>query len=92
MGGQIGFMFYILVFTILIGLLNYYFRYAIFIYAFFGLAVGGYINGTITAQTMRYFGATEWRFSANASAFCLPSGIISVIILVDIIEYFEKAN
>jgi len=80
------------VLAIFVGLLNYYFRYAIFIYAFLGLAVGGYINGTLTSQTMRFFGATEWRFSANASAFCLPSAIIVVILLVDIIEYFEKAN
>jgi len=83
---------YIMTLSLLIGLLNSYFRYYNFINAYFVLAIGGYINGYITSRAMRYFGSSEWRFSASASAFCLPTGIIGILILVDIVEYFEKAT
>ena len=92
MGAQVGFMMYIITLAILIGLLNSYFRYYNFINAYFMLAVGGFFNGYVTSRMMVYFGSHEWKFSASASAFVLPWGIILILILVDIIEYFEKAN
>ena len=92
MGAQVGFMFYIFTLAIVVGLLNSYFRYYNFINAYLMLAIGGYFNGYITSRAMRYFGSSEWKFAASASAFVLPWGIIVTLILVDIIEYFEKAN
>lgn len=91
-GVQCGFMLYVMIATIIIGFINPYFRYFNFVYAFFILSTGGYFNGYVSATLMKFFGATEWKLAASASAFMLPSGIAAVFILVDFIEYFEKAN
>jgi hypothetical protein len=56
------------------------------------MVFGGGANGYVTARTMRFFGATEWRFAASVAAFCLPCYIAITLILVDFIEYFEKSD
>jgi hypothetical protein len=85
-------MIYILVATLLVGLLNPYLRYFNFVNAFFMLSTGGFFNGYVTSTMMRYFGASDWKLAASAAAFILPVGIVVVFILVDFIEFFEKAN
>lgn len=85
-------MMYILVLTLLVGLLQPYFRYLNFVSAFFTLSFGGYLNGFITGSMMRYFGASEWKIAASSAAFVLPTCIVVVFVLVDVIEYFEKAE
>ena len=91
-GVQCGFMLYVFVASLLIGLIHPYFRYYNFVNAFFILTAGGYCNGFCTATMMKYFGASDWKLAASSSAFILPSAIVIVFILVDFIEYFEKAN
>lgn len=56
------------------------------------MLAGGFANGYVTARSMKFFGATEWRFAASCSALCLPIYIVATFGLVDIIEYFEKSN
>lgn len=56
------------------------------------MVMGGGANGYVTGRTMRFFGATEWRFAASVAAFCLPCYIALTFILVDFIEYFEKSD
>lgn len=53
---------------------------------------GGFGNGYVTARSLKYFGATEWRFAASIAAFCLPVYIIITFLLVDFIEWFEKSD
>jgi len=91
-GVQCGFMINVFVASLFIGLIHSYFRYYNFVNAFFILAVGGYFNGLCTASMMKYFGASDWKLAASSSAFILPSSIVAVFVLVDFIEYFEKAN
>jgi hypothetical protein len=85
-------MIYVSVFSLLIGLIHPYFRYWNFVHTFFILTAGGYLNGFCTASMMKYFGASDWKLAASSSAFILPSSIVVVIVLVDFIEYFEKAS
>ena len=85
-------MIYVFIAALIIGLFNPYFRYYNFVNAFFILTVGGYFNGFCTAMIMRYFGATDWKLAASSSAFILPTSIVAVFLIVDLIEYFEKAN
>lgn len=85
-------MLYIFVASLIIGLIHPYFRYYNFVNAFFILTLGGYFNGIVTASMMKYFGAAEWKLAASAASFILPGGITAVLILVDFIEYFEKAK
>jgi len=56
------------------------------------IILGGLANGFFTARAMKYFGATEWRFAASVSAFCFPLYVSGTFLIVDVIEYFEKAN
>ena len=85
-------MIYITYLAVLIGLINPYLRYFNFINAFLSLSIGGYLNGYVTAIMMRYFGASDWKLAASASAFILLTCIVIIFTLVDIIEYFEKAE
>lgn len=85
-------MIYILVLTLLIGLIHPNLRYFNFVVSFFTLSLGGLLNGFVTAAMIRYFGASDWKLAASYSAFILPTCIVVVILLVDFIEYFEKAN
>ena len=91
-GIQCGFMIYISVLALLIGLIHPNLRYFNFLNAFFMLSVGGLLNGYATATMMRFFGASDWKLAASSSALILPTSIVVVILLVDLIEYFEKAN
>lgn len=36
------------------------------------LALFGFINGYVTSRTLKFFGTTDWNFSATISAFALP--------------------
>lgn len=92
MGVQCGFMTYICVFALLIGLMHPNLRYFNFLNAFFMLSLGGFLNGYVTATMMRFFGASDWKLAASSSALILPISIVLVILMVDLIEYFEKAN
>lgn len=59
---------------------------------FMTLVIGGGANGYVTARLMKFFGATDWTFSASAAAIWLPLKVTSVFFLVDMIEYFEKSE
>ena len=85
-------MIYVFIAALIIGLFNPYFRYYNFVNAFFILTVGGYFNGLCTATMMKYFGASDWKLAASSSAFILPGSVVAVFVVVDFIEYFEKAN
>lgn len=54
--------------------------------------MGGITNGYFTGRTMKFFGATEWRFAASVAAFMLPVYIVGTFLMVDFIEYFETSN
>jgi len=36
------------------------------------LAIWGILNGYVTSRTLKFFGTTDWNFSATISAFALP--------------------
>lgn len=36
------------------------------------LAFWGFINGYVTSRTLKFFGTTDWIFSATLAALCLP--------------------
>jgi hypothetical protein len=75
-----------------IGFLNPDSRFFSFFNLFSYMIMGGFLNGYLTARGMKFFGATEWRFAASVSAFILPIYIVATLLLVDVIEYFEKSN
>jgi transmembrane 9 superfamily member 2/4 len=56
------------------------------------MIAGGFLNGYCTGRSMKFFGATEWRFAAGVSSVCLPLYIVAIFLIVDFIEYFESSN
>lgn len=41
---------------------------------------------------MKFFGAAEWRFAAFNSATTLPFTVLTTVLLVDVIDWFEKSD
>lgn len=56
------------------------------------MCIGGGINGAVTCTAMKYFRAADWRVAAEASALLLPLGILICVLVVDVIDYFEKSR
>ena len=56
------------------------------------MSMSGWINGYITTRTLKYFGATDWIFSAVISAMVLPLWIYTTIGAADTIELFLGAS
>ena len=50
-------MFFIILTSIVIGLIHPYVRYLFAVQSFFLLSLGGAVNGYVSARLMRYFGA-----------------------------------
>jgi len=83
---------YIMIFSLSTGLVAPAGRWFSLYNAFMYFLIAGACNGFCTGRLMKYFGATEWRFSASVAAFCLPTMVIFVFLIVDVIEYFEKSD
>lgn len=56
------------------------------------MVIGGGLNGAVTCTAMKYFRAADWRVAAEASALLLPLGILICVLVVDVIDYFEKSR
>jgi transmembrane 9 superfamily protein 2/4 len=92
MGTQVGFMLYLLVGTLFVGLISPYTRYYVFIYGYITLTVGSVFNGYVTARMMRILKATDWRTTALISSITLPLYILITFVLVDFVEYEERSQ
>lgn len=91
-GLQIFMTVYLILIFLSVGLISSNARYFAIYNSLFYLFSGGFVNGYFTSRLMKYFGSTEWRFTATLTALCLPIYIVSTFLIVDIIEYFEKSN
>lgn len=92
MGIQCVLSMYCILLFMTISFLNPYSRFYNFWNIFAYMVIGGFVNGYFTARSMKYFGASEWRFAASVAAVALPLYIVGTFCLVDIIEYFEKSD
>lgn len=92
MGFQVFILFWLILVTLIVATTNVYYRPMIFMITFLYSALTSWANGSLTAIVMKYFGATDWLFSAFASAICLPAYLFSILVIVDIIEYVEHAS
>jgi hypothetical protein len=55
-------------------------------------ALSGAVNGYTTARLMKLFKVPQWRLTTLLSAAVLPLLVLTTVLIVDWIEYFEKAN
>jgi len=85
-------MFFIILTSIVMGIVHPYVRYVFAVQSFFFLSLGGAANGYVSARLMRYFGAQEWRIAATTATFALPIYLFVVFSVVDIIEWAEKSS
>ena len=92
MGAQTLFMFVVMLTVTVVGLVNPYMRNYFVIQSYFMLAIGGSMNGYTSARMMRFYGATEWRFSALTSAVLMPLYLLANFCFVDTIEWLEGST
>lgn len=78
--------------TMTVAMTNVFFRPFLFALAFIYSAGTAWFNGFFTAKAMKFFGATDWCFAACASAMILPLYMFSILIAVDVIEYFKRSS
>jgi len=53
------------------------------------LAMMGYFNGFVTARTLKYFGTTDWVFSAATSSLVFPTWLYATVAIADIVEWID---
>lgn len=53
---------------------------------------GGLFNGYFSARAMKFFGAEEWSYAAMASSVILPLWIGVPFLMVDFVDWIEKAD
>ena len=74
-----------MIFSVLIGVVfafaNQRWRPYIYTTMMVILALWGFINGYVTSRTLKFFGTTDWNFSATIAAVCLPLFITVTLIL-----------
>lgn len=91
MGYQILALFWLFLITLVIGFANVFYRPYLFFLAFIYSACTAWLNGYITAVTMKAFGGTEWLFAALASIVVFPTFVIAIFTAVDMIEYLKMS-
>ena len=65
-------------------------RTSIYSIAMVIFALYGYLNGYVTSRMLKFFGTTDWNFSACISAFTLPAIITGAICLELIFAHLIK--
>ena len=60
--------------------------------SFIILAVFGFINGYFTSRNLKFFGTTDWNFSATIAALVLPLFIIGCIFLEQLIGWIAGSS
>ena len=56
------------------------------------MAVFGFLNGYVTSRYLKYFGTTDWNFSASVSAFALPCFIMGALGLEQIFAWLARSS
>ena len=78
---------YILVFFAAEGYRPYVFNAGLFI-----LACVAWVNGYVTCRTLKFFGATDWVFSAAISAVTMPCFLYMTLSVSEMLEALVKAG
>ena len=55
------------------------------------LALWGFINGYLTSRSLKFFGTTDWNFSATIAAFTLPMFLTLTLFLELVIAWLSKS-
>lgn len=53
------------------------------------LALMGYFNGFVTARVLKYFGTTDWVFSAATSSLVFPTWLYATAFIADVVEMID---
>ena len=84
-GAQLTAMFFTVLIAIIFAWTNTLWRPYIYTTIMVVLALYGFLNGSVTSRTLKFFGTTDWNFAATISAFFLPlfiSGLLTLEFLI----------
>ena len=56
------------------------------------IAFFGFINGYVTSRYLKYFGTTDWNFSATVSAFAFPCFIMGALGLELVFAWLARSS
>lgn len=56
------------------------------------LALFGFLNGYVTTRTLKFFGTTDWNFSAAMSAIMLPLFLTGAVALEVIVAWLSRTS
>jgi len=56
------------------------------------LALYGFLNGYITTRTLKFFGTTDWNFSAAMSAIMLPLFITAAVLIEVAVAWLARTS
>jgi hypothetical protein len=91
-GCQVFLILYLYLFSLAFGMVSVYFRVFWLVTIAMAAAGSSWINGFVTARIMRTFGCAEFYGGAAASALFYPMLTLICFMLVDFIEWIEKAT
>lgn len=91
-GAQIVACFFTLLIAITIAFANTLWRPYIYTTTMVILAIWGFFNGYVTSRYLKYFGTTDWNFSASVSAFAFPCFIMGAFFLELVFGWLAKSS
>ena len=84
-------MFLTLLLSIYFAFENNEWRPYIYTIAMVILGLFGFLNGYVTSRSLKFFGTTDWNFSATVSAMVLPAFITGVLLFEMFIAWCANA-
>ena len=89
-GSQLVAMFFTVLIGICVAFANTLWRPYIYTIVMVTLALWGFLNGYVTSRTLKFFGTTDWNFSATIAAFALPMFLMGAFIFEMIFAWLSR--
>ena len=90
-GAQLTAMFFTLLLAIIFAFANTQWRPYIYTTSMVILALFGFLNGYVTSRSLKFFGTTDWNFSATVSALVLPLFITGAFLFEVFFAWMSKS-
>ena len=90
-GAQLVAMFFSILIAIIFAFANTLWRPYIYTTMMVILAIYGILNGYVTARTLKFFGTTDWNFSATVSSFALPVFITGAMLFELVFAWLARS-
>lgn len=91
-GFQLWAMFFTLLLSIVFAFANTEWRSSVYTMCFVTMAIFGFLNGYVTSRYLKFFGTTDWNFSATVSSLVLPLFITGAMLMECLLSWIVKSS